>query len=257
MINKERLLSIRNLGLSDKLDKMDDNQFNDYCKDLDSFVEVIPSLETGLKRALEAKNAELFSKALLAVMDLLSKIHANDLAQSSFNILVEVRAENYGAAETSLASFLSAVCALSIDIQMAKHEGLRKYAAENAQMVEDNSQKIILAVDDASFLLNVLKASLLNTGYKFTGVTSGSAALKFLESHRPNMFILDIEMPEMDGYELAKRIRGCGHTAPIVFLTGNSSADYVIKAILAGAADFIVKPVNKEQVLEKIKKYIV
>lgn len=70
------------------------------------------------------------------------------------------------------------------------------------------------------------------------------------------MFILDREMLEMNGYELAEKIRSSGQTAPIIFLTGKAIEEYVIKAIKTGAADFTVKPVNNEHVLNKIKKYI-
>ncbi|MCL2103413.1 MAG: response regulator, partial [Syntrophorhabdaceae bacterium] len=69
-------------------------------------------------------------------------------------------------------------------------------------------------------------------------------------------FLLDIEMPEMDGYELARRIRESGHAAPIIFLTGNARKDSVARALQAGAADFIVKPVAKAELLERIGKYI-
>jgi len=63
-------------------------------------------------------------------------------------------------------------------------------------------------------------------------------------------------MPGMNGYELAREIRKSGHSAPIIFLTGNAKKDYVIKALQVGAADFIVKPVKADQLLERIGKYL-
>jgi CheY-like chemotaxis protein len=80
--------------------------------------------------------------------------------------------------------------------------------------------------------------------------------MKYLEKHHPDLFLLDIEMPEMNGYELAARIRKNGEKAKIVFLTGNAKKENVMKAVEAGAADFIVKPVSKEGVLAKITMYI-
>ena len=117
-------------------------------------------------------------------------------------------------------------------------------------------QKGILAVDDNTFFLDTLKRVLHDTDYKLTCVTSGIAALRFLQNHRPDLFILDIEMPVMDGYELSRKIRAYGKKAPIIFLTGNAKREYVLKAIEAGASDFIIKPINQKHVLERIAKFI-
>jgi CheY-like chemotaxis protein len=117
-------------------------------------------------------------------------------------------------------------------------------------------QKIILAVDDKAFFLTVLKTVLYDTEYKLICAKSGEDALKFLEKHRADLLLLDIEMPYMDGYELAAAIRKSGQKAPIIFLTGNARKEYVTKALAAGAADFIVKPINKEIILDRIGRYI-
>jgi DNA-binding response OmpR family regulator len=63
-------------------------------------------------------------------------------------------------------------------------------------------------------------------------------------------------MPKLDGYDLAKKIKESGHTAPIIFLTANATKEYVIKAVNSGAVDFIVKPPNTEYVLARIAKHI-
>ncbi|MDR2572619.1 MAG: response regulator [Oscillospiraceae bacterium] len=120
----------------------------------------------------------------------------------------------------------------------------------------DENKKNILAVDDASFFLTSIKSMLRDSNYNITCINSGNAALNYLKKNQPDLFILDIEMPEMDGYELAKKIREAGQKAPIIFLTGYTSKDSVVKAIKADASDFITKPINQEQLLERIEKYI-
>jgi CheY-like chemotaxis protein len=82
------------------------------------------------------------------------------------------------------------------------------------------------------------------------------SALKFLQNHRPDLFILDIDMPGMDGYELARKIREANQNAPILFLTGNAKKEYVFEAIRVGASDFILKPIDREIVLKRIGKFI-
>jgi CheY-like chemotaxis protein len=155
---------------------------------------------------------------------------------------------------------------LSIDVQMAQSKAdaatSQPAEAERPKPVREGTadggeeEKIILAVDDVSLFLNTLKSVVQGSPYKFFGVSSGSDALRFLEKKTPDLFILDIVMPNMNGDDLAKRIKALGHTAPIIFLTANSAKEYVIRAIQAGAVDFIVKPINNEHVLEKIEKYI-
>lgn len=120
----------------------------------------------------------------------------------------------------------------------------------------ENEQKLILAVDDASFLLQTLKMHLSETPYKLVCVTSGADALRFVEKRVPDLYILDVEMPEMDGYELALELMERGKSAPIIFLTGNSDKESVAKALSVGASDFIIKPINKEQVLSRISKFL-
>ena len=120
----------------------------------------------------------------------------------------------------------------------------------------NNEQKLILAVDDAPFLLQTLKMHLSDSPYKIVCVTSGADALRFIEKKTPDLYILDVEMPEMDGYELAMNIMELGKKAPIIFLTGNSDKESVAKALTVGASDFIIKPINKEQALSRIAKVL-
>ncbi len=117
-----------------------------------------------------------------------------------------------------------------------------------------NTERKILAVDDSDIILHVLTA-FLRGQYKLTSTDSGKIALTLLKKLRPDLFILDIDMPEMSGFELALKIRASGQTAPIIFLTGNSTEESIIKALQVGASDFIAKPICKEKLLERIARF--
>jgi DNA-binding response OmpR family regulator len=80
--------------------------------------------------------------------------------------------------------------------------------------------------------------------------------MKYLRDNTPDLILMDIEMPGMKGYELAERIRDGGLDVPIIFLTGNTRKENVIKAIQAGAVDFIVKPMIFRNVLDRVDKHI-
>lgn len=103
--------------------------------------------------------------------------------------------------------------------------------------------KQILIVDDNKANLTAAKTALSDV-YKTTAVVSGSQALKFLENNTPDMILLDINMPEMDGFEVMSRIQGMHECAsiPIIFLTADNEAETEQKCLDAGAVDFIAKP---------------
>jgi len=121
----------------------------------------------------------------------------------------------------------------------------------------DNTSKKILAVDDRPEILQFI-TSALKDNYKVFAATSGEAALKIADAHKPDLFILDIDMPEMDGFELADKFRADSNhmNTPIIFLTGNSSREYVRKALRIGCKDFIVKPTSRNYLLAKATKFI-
>lgn len=262
MTLRERLFEIPELNVSQILLQMRDNQLSEYIKTLNSFVEDFPRLESELKRALEERDYLAFSKSLVEIKDVLCGIYADELAdecRKQINALVNVKHEKVLASMTYLLSLLAM---LSIDIQVVIYMNENEEASSISEESEedaaeqDNGRLSVLAVDDNSFSLDALKTALDGSEYRFTGVNSGAAALKYLQKHSPDLYILDIEMPEIDGYELAHRVRELGKTAPILFLTGNATREYVLKALKAGAADFIVKPVSQKMILEKIAKYI-
>ena len=263
MIDKKLLLEISGLKLAGKIDKMNDDQMKQYEFYLVSFIENFPFSERIIKTDLEAKDKNSLAVHLEELCVILERIHATDLASEGrefINVLQNINYENERI-EAFVSVFLVTVAMLSIDIHMAK------YLEENTQTVyihkknEDavaktSGDKTILAVDDAAISLTMLKKCLQGEPVKLTCVNSGESALQFLEKNDPDLFILDIEMPKMNGYELAEKIREEGHEAPIIFLTGNSTREYVIKAIKAGASDFIVKPIYKENITEKINKHL-
>ncbi len=124
--------------------------------------------------------------------------------------------------------------------------------------VENDTQKLkILAVDDLAGVLTTIKG-VLKDQYNVFGAISYEAAMKYLNNQVPDLILLDIEMPGMDGFKLMEHIRAMPkhkHT-PIIFLTGNATKEYLTKAIEMGVNDFIRKPIETEILLEKIGRQI-
>jgi CheY-like chemotaxis protein len=256
MMDKERLLAVSGLDLAGNIENMDDNRLNEYMLAVHRFEDCFSECEKNLKDALDARDKDSVVNILSSAQKLLHDILATKLADECLRFINILKTDGLEKVESGLSGFLSAVSALSIDMQMAELKGADASADTSAP--EDNpTEKLILAVDDTALFLNTLKLLLQSVPqYKLTCVTSGDAALRFVEKHTPDLLILDIDMPKMDGFTLARKLKEKGLTAPIIFLTGNSSREYVIQAVKVGGSDFIVKPIEKEQVLTKITKYI-
>jgi CheY-like chemotaxis protein len=260
MTVREKLIEISGLNIANKLMVMGDDELNGYVQALTSFIEKFPALETNAKNALGGKDYNSLSKIFIAFKDLLEQINANTLAEDCQNHINELTTDaKHEKVEASTIHFLSMLTMLSIDIQMSIFKGEAGWEIKQSVNIADRSKtggKSILAVDDNAFFLEMLRNILFDKKYKLTCVISSRDAIKFLQNHRPDLFILDIEMPQLNGYELAKKIREYGHTAPIIFLTANATKEYLLKAVEAGAVDFIAKPPQKEYVLDRIAKYI-
>ena len=116
-------------------------------------------------------------------------------------------------------------------------------------------KKSIVAVDDSGIILKMLE-KLLSGEYAYYGFSKGMRALKFLKETRiPHLIILDIEMPEIDGYQMLEMIRKKDELkeVPVLFLTSNNDKEHVIKAIKTGANDYIVKPIDENVFMDKVR----
>jgi len=253
----ERLLDISELKLAGKIEKMGDDELDKYLQLLNTFTENFPEQEEAINDALKNKDNDAFIKKLSEIKDILEKIYAEEMAQDCAKQISSIGTTSPEKTEAYMHYFLSSLSMLSIDIQMAG----QKTDAPAPSPEKNPEDKLrtgirILAVDDTAFFLTILKKILSDTRYILTCVSSGRDALKYLEKHQPDIFLLDIEMPGMDGYELAVKIKESGQKAPIIFLTGNAKKEHLAKAVKSGAVDFIIKPINKDVLITKIHKYL-
>ena len=113
----------------------------------------------------------------------------------------------------------------------------------------------VLIVDDAMFMRMMLKDILSKNGYEVVGeAANGKEAIdKYIEL-RPDLVLLDITMPEMDGIEALKKIKMIEPKAKIIMCSAMGQQAMVIEAIQNGAIDFIVKPFQQNRVLESLEK---
>jgi len=119
-------------------------------------------------------------------------------------------------------------------------------------MSEDENKKVILAVDDAPENLDVVKG-LLSPHYTVKAAVNGQMALKIAEKQSPDLILLDIRMPGMDGYEVCRQLKADKATAgiPVIFLTGE--ADVTSEVAAVGGVGYITKPIEPDALLARIE----
>ena len=118
-------------------------------------------------------------------------------------------------------------------------------------------QKIIFLVDDNATNLTMAEEALANQ-YRVIALSSAAQMFAALEKFRPSMILLDVEMPEMSGFETMKRLKGNEKYAgiPVIFLTGRTDVVSEAHGIELGAVDFIMKPFSKPVLLNRIKNHL-
>ncbi len=110
----------------------------------------------------------------------------------------------------------------------------------------------ILVVDDDQNICEVLRLYLVKEGYEVTVANDGAAALEIYEKEKPDMVLLDVMMPRMDGWETCRRIRQQGST-PVIMLTAKGDTFDKVLGLELGADDYVVKPFDAKEVVARIK----
>lgn len=116
----------------------------------------------------------------------------------------------------------------------------------------------VLLVDDLPTNLRLLMGILAPQGYKLRPVTSGTQALIVAQTYIPDLILLDISMPEMDGIEVCKRLKADERTCdvPVIFISALGEADDKVRAFEAGGIDYILKPFQEEEVILRVHNHL-
>jgi putative two-component system response regulator len=117
---------------------------------------------------------------------------------------------------------------------------------------------VILAVDDAEDLL-ALMAKVLGTEYTVLTAAEGGGAIVAAEGDpRPDLILLDVEMPEVSGFEVCRALKGEARTAdiPVIFLTGKAEAQAQVEGFESGAVDYITKPINGKVLMARVRLHL-
>ncbi|MFG1866743.1 response regulator transcription factor [Micromonospora arborensis] len=111
----------------------------------------------------------------------------------------------------------------------------------------------LLVVDDEPNISTLLAATLRLVAYDVRVAGSGRAALAAVEEFAPDLVILDVMLPDLDGFEVARRLRAAGRPVPVLFLTARDTVEDRVAGLVAGADDYVAKPFSLEEVVLRIR----
>ncbi len=116
---------------------------------------------------------------------------------------------------------------------------------------------LILVVDDILLNLQFMAEALESVGYEITLASSGKQALERMQLVRPDLILLDLMMPDMNGFEVCDKIKSDLSLAdiPIIFITASNEEEHVLQAFEKGAVDYIVKPFNTHELLARVRTH--
>jgi DNA-binding NtrC family response regulator len=120
------------------------------------------------------------------------------------------------------------------------------------------SPERLLLVDDTPANLSVLAATLEPQGFEILAVSDGTTALRVAERAQPDLIILDIIMPEMDGFETCRRLKQIEATKdiPVIFITARGEMEHIVAGFAAGGVDYVVKPFEAAEVISRVNTHL-
>jgi two-component system OmpR family response regulator len=111
----------------------------------------------------------------------------------------------------------------------------------------------LLVVEDEPNIRELLATSLRFAGFEVHVAADGATALKQAAEHDPDLVVLDVMLPDMDGFTVTRKLRGSGRLLPIVFVTARDSLEDKIKGLTVGGDDYVTKPFSLEEVVARIR----
>lgn len=123
----------------------------------------------------------------------------------------------------------------------------------------ENTKKIILCIEDENEMIDLIRLILTRRGFEVIGATSGASGLEIIRDTRPDLILLDLMMPEMDGWEVYQQIKSdeASQNIPVIVVTAKAqSIDRVLGLHIAKVDDYITKPFSPQEILDSIESVL-
>jgi two-component system, OmpR family, response regulator len=110
----------------------------------------------------------------------------------------------------------------------------------------------LLLVDDEDNLRSMLEAALRHNGFDVSSAANGREALDAAERERPDLVVLDVMLPDVDGFEVCRRLRAAGSRTPVLFLTARDATEDKVRGLTLGGDDYLVKPFSLDELVARV-----
>jgi two-component system OmpR family response regulator len=118
---------------------------------------------------------------------------------------------------------------------------------------DGSAEARLLVVEDEEMILELLSGSLRFAGFDVVTAVSGAEALRAVRASRPDLVLLDVMLPDGDGFEVVRRLRSSGPDVPVIFVTARDEVHERVAGLAMGADDYVTKPFSLDEVLERIR----
>ena len=123
-------------------------------------------------------------------------------------------------------------------------------------MTDKQTSHRVLVVDDEPNIADVVAMALRYQGFEVETAADGNAALTAVDRFRPELLVLDIMLPDIEGFEVADRLRGRGNDVPIIFLTARDASEDKLRGLTMGGDDYVTKPFSLEELVARIRNLL-
>ena len=120
-------------------------------------------------------------------------------------------------------------------------------------MADKSPEARLLVVDDEPSIRELLTASLRFAGFEVFAAADGQEALALADKHRPDLVVLDVMLPDLDGFAVTRRLRERGRDMPVLFLTARDETSDKVQGLTVGGDDYVTKPFSLEEVVARIR----
>jgi two-component system OmpR family response regulator len=114
-------------------------------------------------------------------------------------------------------------------------------------------ERRVLVVDDEVTIAELVAAALRYEGFTVKQAHDGRSALGEVETFRPHLVVLDIQLPDLDGFEVQRRLRADGRAVPVLFLTARDATDDKVRGLTLGADDYVTKPFSVDELVARVR----
>lgn len=111
----------------------------------------------------------------------------------------------------------------------------------------------VLVVDDEAYITDLVATALRYEGFEVASAVSGRSALTMVESFRPELIVLDVMLPDVDGFEIQRKLVDSGRRVPVLFLTARDATEDKVRGLTIGGDDYVTKPFSLEELIARIR----